>query len=72
MRLDGFGLFVNDMPKMVRFYRDVLGFEITEGENAVSAALSAKNLRTGKTEPIAACKIPAFKAGKALKNAVNK
>ena len=33
MRLDGFGLFVNDMAKMIRFYRDVLGFEIKEGEN---------------------------------------
>lgn len=33
MKLDGVGLFVNDMPTMVRFYRDVLGFEITEGEN---------------------------------------
>ena len=32
MRLDGFGLFVDDMPTMVRFYRDVLGFEIKEGE----------------------------------------
>lgn len=31
MRLDGFGLFVNDMGKMIRFYRDVLGFEIKEG-----------------------------------------
>lgn len=28
MRLDGFGLFVEDMAKMIRFYRDVLGFEI--------------------------------------------
>ena len=26
MKLDGFGLFVNDMAKMIRFYRDVLGF----------------------------------------------
>lgn len=34
MRLDGFGLLVNDMPTMIRFYRDVLGFEITEDENA--------------------------------------
>ena len=34
MRLDGFGLFVNDMATMVRFYRDVLGFEIKEGEDA--------------------------------------
>ena len=34
MKLDGFGLFVEDMPTMIRFYRDVLGFEITEGEDA--------------------------------------
>jgi len=39
MKLDGFGLFVNDMPTMVRFYRDVLGFEIVEGENAVNVYL---------------------------------
>ena len=34
MRLDGFGLLVNDMGKMIRFYRDVLGFEIREAEDA--------------------------------------
>ena len=34
MRLDGYGLFVRDMPTMVRFYRDVLGFEIKEEEAA--------------------------------------
>ena len=34
MKLDGFGLFVNNMATMVRFYRDVLGFEIQEGEDA--------------------------------------
>lgn len=28
MRLDGFGLFVDDMAKMVRFYKDVPEFEI--------------------------------------------
>lgn len=39
MRLDGFGLFVDDMPTMVRFYRDVLGFEITEGDKAVNVYL---------------------------------
>lgn len=33
MRLDGYGLFVKDMAKMIRFYRDVLGFEIKEQEN---------------------------------------
>ena len=30
MKLDGFGIFVKDMGVMVRFYRDVLGFEIKE------------------------------------------
>ena len=39
MKLDGVGLFVNDMVAMVRFYRDVLGFEIKEGENAVNVYL---------------------------------
>ena len=39
MRLDGFGLLVKDMPTMVRFYRDVIGFEITEGENAQNVYL---------------------------------
>ena len=39
MKLDGIGLFVDDMPAMVRFYRDVLGFEITEGEDAVNVYL---------------------------------
>lgn len=33
MRLDGFGLFVEDMGRMIRFYRDVLGFEIRESED---------------------------------------
>lgn len=39
MKLDGFGLFVNDMPTMVRFYRDVLGFAIREDENASNVYL---------------------------------
>lgn len=39
MRLDGLGLFVDDMPAMIHFYRDVLGFEITKGENAVNVYL---------------------------------
>ena len=34
MRLDGFGLLVSDMGTMIRFYRDVLGFEIREAEDA--------------------------------------
>lgn len=39
MKLDGFGLFVEDMPKMIQFYRDVLGFEIKESEDAVNVYL---------------------------------
>ena len=39
MRLDGFGLFVKDMGKMIRFYRDVLGFEIKEGEDTSNVYL---------------------------------
>ena len=39
MRLDGFGIFVNDMANMIRFYRDVLGFEIKESENASNVYL---------------------------------
>ena len=39
MRLDGFGLFVEDMGKMIRFYRDVLGFEIKETEDTSNVYL---------------------------------
>lgn len=39
MRLDGFGLFVNDMGNMIRFYRDVLGFEIKENEDTSNVYL---------------------------------
>lgn len=39
MKLDGFGLFVDDMANMIRFYRDVLGFEIKEGEETSNVYL---------------------------------
>ena len=39
MRLDGFGLFVEDMAKMICFYRDVLGFEIKESEDTSNVYL---------------------------------
>lgn len=39
MRLDGFGLMVDDMPRMIRFYRDVLGFEIKESEDTSNVYL---------------------------------
>ncbi len=39
MRLDGLGIFVEDMGKMIRFYRDVLGFEIKETEDTSNVYL---------------------------------
>jgi lactoylglutathione lyase len=39
IKLDGFGIFVKDMPAMVKFYRDVLGFEIKEDENTTNVFL---------------------------------
>ncbi len=39
MKLYGFGIFVKDMGKMVRFYRDILGFEIKEDENTSNVFL---------------------------------
>jgi catechol 2,3-dioxygenase-like lactoylglutathione lyase family enzyme len=39
MKLDGLGIFVKDMPTMIRFYRDVLGFEIKEEENTTNVYL---------------------------------
>ena len=39
MKLEGFGILVNDMAGMIRFYRDVLGFAIKEDENASNVYL---------------------------------
>ena len=39
MKLDGFGLLVKDMGVMIRFYRDVLGFEIRESEDTENVYL---------------------------------
>jgi len=39
MRLDGFGIFVKNMAKMIQFYRDVLGFEIKESEDTTNVYL---------------------------------
>jgi catechol 2,3-dioxygenase-like lactoylglutathione lyase family enzyme len=39
MKLDGFGLLVKDMGAMIRFYRDVLGFEIKEDEKTSNVYL---------------------------------
>jgi catechol-2,3-dioxygenase len=39
MKLDGFGIMVDDMSTMVRFYRDVLNFDIKENENTSNVYL---------------------------------
>ena len=39
MRLDGFGLFVKDITTMIKFYRDVLDFEIKEDLNTSNVYL---------------------------------
>jgi lactoylglutathione lyase len=39
MKLDGFGIMVDDMAAMIRFYRDVLGFEIKEAEDTTNVFL---------------------------------
>ena len=39
MKLDEFGLLVKDMAKMIRFYRDVLGFEIKDSEDTTNVYL---------------------------------
>ena len=39
MKLEGFGIFVSDMAAMIRFYRDVLSFEIKEAEETKNVYL---------------------------------
>ncbi len=39
MKLDGVGIMVDDMAVMIRFYRDVLGFEIKEKEDTYNVYL---------------------------------
>ncbi len=72
-----------DSEKALKAFVDVVTEELKKGrkiqlvgfgtfEVCERAAREGRNPQTGKTMKIAACKAPKFKAGKALKDAVNK
>ncbi|MCQ2491517.1 MAG: HU family DNA-binding protein [Lachnospiraceae bacterium] len=72
-----------DAEKAVKAFTEVIAEELTKGEKiqlvgfgtfevSDRAAREGRNPRTGETMTIAASKTPKFKAGKALKDAVNK
>ena len=71
-----------DAEKALKAFVDVVTEQLKEGERvqlvgfgtfevSERAAREGRNPQTGKTMKIAACKAPKFKAGKALKDAVN-
>jgi DNA-binding protein HU-beta len=71
-----------DAEKALKAFADVITEELKKGEKvqlvgfgtfevSERAAREGRNPQTGKTMKIAACKAPKFKAGKALKDAVN-
>ena len=71
-----------DAEKAVKAFVEVITEELKKGEKiqlvgfgtfevTSRAAREGRNPQTGNTMKIAACKAPKFKAGKALKDAVN-
>ena len=71
-----------DSEKVLKAFVDVVTEEMKKGEKvqlvgfgtfevSERAAREGRNPQTGKTMKIEACKAPKFKAGKALKDAVN-
>ena len=71
-----------DAEKALKAFVDVVTEEMKKGEKvqlvgfgtfevSERAAREGRNPQTGKTIKIEACKAPKFKAGKALKDAVN-
>ena len=71
-----------DAEAALKAFTDVVAEELKKGEKiqlvgfgtfevSERAAREGRNPQTGKTMKIAACKAPKFKAGKALKDAVN-
>ena len=71
-----------DAEKALKAFEDVITEELKKGEKvqlvgfgtfevSERAAREGRNPQTGKTMKIEACKAPKFKAGKALKDAIN-
>ena len=71
-----------DAEKALNAFADVVAEELKKGEKvqlvgfgtfevSERAAREGRNPQTGETMTLAACKAPKFKAGKALKDAVN-
>ena len=71
-----------DSEKALKAFVDVVTEELKKGEKvqlvgfgtfetSERAAREGRNPQTGETMTIAACKAPKFKAGKALKDAIN-
>lgn len=71
-----------DAEKAIKAFTDVVSDELVKGEKiqlvgfgtfevSKRAAREGRNPQTGKTMKIEACSAPKFKAGKALKDAVN-
>ena len=71
-----------DSEKALKAFIDVVTAELKKDEKvqlvgfgtfevSKRAAREGRNPQTGKTMKIAACKAPKFKAGKALKDAIN-
>ena len=71
-----------DSEKALKAFEDVVTEELTNNgkvqlvgfgtfDVAERAAREGRNPQTGETMTIAACKAPKFKAGKALKDAIN-
>ncbi len=66
-RLDMLGIFVNDLHRMVAFYRDVLGFEIDWDGNGPYAEFKHEGIRFSMYErsqlPTLLGQVPTFPAG---------
>ena len=72
----------SDVEKVIKAFTETVTDELKNGEKiqlvgfgtfevTEKAAREGRNPQTGETMKIAACKAPKFKAGKALKDAVN-